>query len=39
MLQWYEGASMIRGRSATQYISEALVNLATSGSTFTLPLE
>jgi hypothetical protein len=37
MLQRYEGASMIRGRHASQVVSDALVNLATSRSTFTLP--
>jgi neutral ceramidase len=37
MLQRYEGASMIRGRHASQAVSDALVNLATSRSTFTLP--
>ena len=37
MLQRYEGASMIRGRHASQVVSDALVNLATSKSTFTLP--
>lgn len=37
MLQRYEGASMIRGRHASQLISDALVNLASSSSTFTLP--
>ncbi len=37
MLQRYEGASMIRGRHASQQISDALVNLVTSRSTFSLP--
>jgi neutral ceramidase len=37
MLQRYEGASMIRGRQASQEISDALVNLAVSQSIFTLP--
>jgi neutral ceramidase len=37
MLQRYEGASMIRGRHASQLVSDALVNLATSCSIFTLP--
>jgi len=37
MLQRYEGASMIRGRHASQTISDALVNLATSRSIFKLP--
>jgi hypothetical protein len=37
MLQRYEGASMIRGRHTSQLVSDALVNLATSRSTFTLP--
>lgn len=36
MLQRYEGASMIRGRRASRFVSDALVTLATSGSTFTL---
>ncbi len=37
MLQRYEGASMIRGRHASQIVSDALVQLARSRSTFTLP--
>lgn len=37
MLQRYEGASMIRGRHASQLVSDAIVNLATSRSTFRLP--
>jgi neutral ceramidase len=37
MLQRYEGASMIRGRHASQAISDALVDLATSSSIFALP--
>jgi neutral ceramidase len=37
MLQRYEGASMIRGRHASQAISDALVDLATSRSIFNPP--
>jgi neutral ceramidase len=37
MMQRYEGASMIRGRHSSQLVSDALVHLATSRSTFTLP--
>ena len=37
MLQRYEGASMIRGRNASQAVSDALVSLATSRSAFALP--
>lgn len=35
MLQRYEGASMIRGRHASEFVSDALVNLATARQTFT----
>jgi hypothetical protein len=37
MLQRYEGASMIRGRHASQEISDALVRLASGRLPFTLP--
>lgn len=37
MLQRYEGASMIRGRHASQEISDALVKLASRRLPFTLP--
>jgi hypothetical protein len=37
MLQRYEGASMIRGRHASQEISDAMVKLASGQLPFTLP--